>query len=517
MRYYCALTIAAFLAPSINALPQLEARGQDSCAKDVRHHFRPLILILTIVQVSCGPAHPPKNVAKAAAAKSDCFSFLRKTVSPCPMYERPTASPSSSTYIVRTSTTTKISTKTAKAITKTATKTATKTSTAISTVLRTTDRTVLSTQEQTQPTTVNVPITTTTSTIETSVTTSTIFETLSLTTTFSTDVISSTVIVTSTVAPVKKRGMYRRPDKLVSPPAATKTAAASSGTALDARAYKYQCHPSTASARNIPGYASACRNPAAYASACQKLGVGMQTTTLKPSTIYTTKWSTKMITPTVLISTTKIIQQTTTKLTTQVATKPITLVNTVTKTQTILSTSTATIISTITEHSSTTTTATLTSVESLVATTTELTTSVTLVAPTPPAACTFTIQVSGTSEGQYINTRDGTYLGLTNDATDRSTFALDSQNRLYQTSNGLYANINDSPLFTVYLNLQADIPSSGYLFLTCTTTSGQLKCSSTGGQSTFFYCPSTSDGLLFGNAAGQPGCSAVVSLTPSCI
>ncbi|KAJ4299021.1 hypothetical protein N0V90_004265 [Kalmusia sp. IMI 367209] len=64
------LVMIVLLVPSVIAIPQYSVEI-DQCKKTV----------------FAGPSRLPPHVSRTAAAKSDCDSYLKKTLSPCPVYE----------------------------------------------------------------------------------------------------------------------------------------------------------------------------------------------------------------------------------------------------------------------------------------------------------------------------------------------------------------------------------------------------------------------------------------------
>jgi hypothetical protein len=89
MRPSFELIVAALALPMISAFPQNEARSYlvDQCKKAVSRTRGIEGLLLTFDgQVFDGPSRPPPHIPRKEAAKADCASYLRRTVSPCPVY-----------------------------------------------------------------------------------------------------------------------------------------------------------------------------------------------------------------------------------------------------------------------------------------------------------------------------------------------------------------------------------------------------------------------------------------------
>jgi hypothetical protein len=126
------------------------------------------------------------------------------------------------------------------------------------------------------------------------------------------------------------------------------------------------------------------------------------------------------------------------------------------------------------------------------------------------------ISVSGSIQaGQYLSS-SGYTICFTNDANAASRFMLNEQGRMYDVSSGIFLNINNKSIFTVYLNAEAQLGSFGYQLLTCSTGGGKLTCSTVNGNDGFYYCSNAeSSTLLFGFAAGaaQYQCDAPLSLS----
>ncbi|KAF1992910.1 hypothetical protein P154DRAFT_395080, partial [Amniculicola lignicola CBS 123094] len=391
--------------------------------------------------VSCGPSKPPPRVPKSTAAKSDCSSFLKKTVSPCPI----------------TSTRIKISTKSAKPTTKTSTKTTTVISSKTATAYKTIDQTIVSTQERTQLTTLEIPETSIALTTETTTTTSTVLETTVITTTFSTVIVTSTLGASPTPIEPKRAVVSIIPSRSY----------AASG--LDERGYPVdQCRPSTRSAHNIPKYASSCRGAGPYSSACHRLGVWGQTTTLRPYTTYATKTTVTTVTPTIWRCSTRTFSQIRSYIITKPHTQLHTAISTIVQTQTVTKNATAVVTSTTTHIISETLTRTQTSVESVIAT------SVTVATPTPtptPTGCgttPFRLRVDGDRPAPWVREYGNAFkMGFTDNVSEADIFSVDDQNRLFHPSSGLFPNTDAATLYYVYLDSEEFVVRSGFLFLTC--------------------------------------------------
>ncbi|KAH8730781.1 hypothetical protein GQ44DRAFT_736446 [Phaeosphaeriaceae sp. PMI808] len=371
---------------------------------------------------------------RSAQVKSDCSSFLSKTLSPCPI------------TLTKTST----SIKTAK------------TATTTTTLFTTTDQSFFSTQEQTQFTTSVLPETTTSLTTQTT-TTSTIFETERITTTFSTAIVTSTAVVTSTLPPVLKRDATVTPSILPDRPHHARLFFNNTLAARQQKPNDSQCFPLTWGAEDIPKYAQPCRGSRAYSTACQKLGIGERTTTVQPSAATTTTTTTLTTTP--MLTATQTVRATTTKVITSPITQLRTTVNTVTKLQTVTTTTTTILTSTITSIVSAFNTSTTTTTESVIATSTQILTSTATATPTPPAPCPgpFILNVTGSTAGIYIRSfGESEKMGFTNNITLAATLALDNQTRLYEPSTGLYPNTDDGDLYYVYQETPATIGASGW-------------------------------------------------------
>ncbi|KAF2830443.1 hypothetical protein CC86DRAFT_463746 [Ophiobolus disseminans] len=508
MRFNIVLVAGALLPFATRAFPRDERRP-DTCAK----------------AVASGPVKPPRDTPRAVVAKSDCASFLSKTVSPCPI----------------TSTKTLTLTKSAKATTRTSTTNVTTTITAISTALKTIDLSVFLTEQHTQLATLVLPKNITSLITETTTTTSTVFETAQFTTTFSTATVTSFAVVTSTLPPLEKRAT----DTDVTPsvlPDRTHLMAPSNNTVnpRDERA-AVQCRPSIRTASVIPTYASACRSSPAYSTACQQLGVSEKITTLRPSTAYLTTTTTESTTPTLLVTTTQTIKAVVTKVITIPTTRLRTSINNITTTKTLTTNSTSILTFTATSTLSLLTTATSTSTLSAIITTTQTLTSTllatpststvsaiaittqpltstALTTPSPAPACpsTFLLTASGALAGTYIRSLGASdKLVFTFDRSQAASFALDAQSRLYEPSTGLYPNTDDVPLYFVYMETAETVEGAGYVYLTCSTEGGKLGCGKSGREvGVFYHCPVTGppDAVVFGTGGlglGNLDCVAV--------
>lgn len=193
-------------------------------------------------------------------------------------------------------------TKTAQPATTHITVTSTKKATITTTRPQTIDQTLVTTVDKTQSTTAEVTATTETSTIQTATTTETIYETVSLTSTYSTDIVFSTEVITSTVAALQNRA---EPSLLA---VNREQLHKLSNATLEARHGATKCSPTTKSASTFPAYASTCRRAEAYSSACACLGVKATTTTLSPSTVYSTTTKCITVTPTKTFTVTRTAQ-----------------------------------------------------------------------------------------------------------------------------------------------------------------------------------------------------------------
>lgn len=389
--------------------------------------------------------------------------------------------------------------KTAKAATKTNTQSITTTNTAIVTNVATVDRTVVLTKQQMQLTTLVLPQNSIALTTETAMTTSTVFETVVLTTIFSTTVVTSTPTATS--------ALQRRDTSISVLPDRPHHATLPSNATLNARQNIGKCSPSVFTPDNVPDYASPCRDLKSYSTACQKLGVTGKTMTVPASTSYTTKTTTTITTPTMIVNVTKIYQATTTQAQTNLITQLHTSIENTTTTQTLTSTSTSTLTSTLTSYLTSNTTLTTTLTTSLIATSTAL------ITPTPsPSSCTsnFRLSVIGTpaTVGTYIRTFGASEkLSFTPNITLSSIFSLDAASRLYEPSTNLYTNTDAGGLYYVYGETAGTVESAGYLYLQCEVSEeeGRLRCTARNGGDGFYWCPviGPPDALVFGSEEGR--------------
>jgi len=205
-------------------------------------------------------------------------------------------------------------------------------------------------------------------------------------------------------------------------------------------------------------------------------------------------------------------------------TKPITnlytTIATTALTRTVTSTTVITVTSTITSVISATAVVTTTEIDSVVATSTQAQTSVVTYTPEPQCTTGFVLRAPGPAPGRYIrsaSSSSSSLIGFTNDFPGATVFNVDSKGHIFVVLSGLRMNVNNLSLFSIYLDSENDISSGGYLPLTCSTASGNLRCSASNGNNGFYYCPASgSKDLLFGSEAGAAryGCSASDKLVP---
>jgi hypothetical protein len=399
----------------------------------------------------------------------------------------------------RTSTTISISTKTAKGATRTSTKSTTITATAVVTSLVTINQSIVSTQEQTQLTTLVLPETSTTLSTETTTTTSTVFETLVLTTTFSTEVVTSTAVVTASLAPVKRQYVSVLPDR------PHPTDVPSNGTLNARQQNNGQCRPSIFTPDYIPSYASPCHDPRSYTTACLALRVTGKTQTLPASTLYLTQTITSTTTPTLVVETTKTSRETTTSTLILPLTSIHTSIQNQTTTRTLTTTSTLLTTSTLTQIASEVTTRTSTLLASEIATQTTVQTQTTTPTPTPASCSSFRLSVSGIAIGGYVSSNGPSEkMGFTLLPSSAPIFALDSANRVYEVSTNLYPNTDASGLYYVYQETKEFVEGGNYAYLTCDVK--KKTCGVQGrGDARFWWCPviGPPDALVVGSLSDR--------------